>query len=270
MSQTVSPADSFTLITGASHGIGKAFAVECARRGMNLFLVALPDAMLDETISIIKENYGVKVIGFGIDLSYEDSPKKVFDFTRKENIRVNILINNAGFGAGGYFRNSPLEKYQTMIRLNNSALIALIYFFLDDLKSIPGSHILNMSSMEATLPLPYKATYTGTKNFIYSFSLALNEELRSSGVKVTVVCSGPAVTNEEGLERIRSQGSKGKLLIKMPEEIAAIAIKKMMQGKTIVIPGMVPWLIVKIMNWFPEWLKLRILERVFRVYRDMK
>lgn len=270
MNHPVSSSDSFTLITGASHGIGKAMAMECARRGMNLLLVALPDALLDETVSSIKEKFSVKVKGFGIDLSREESPEKVFEFTRKENIRINILINNAGFGAGGYFRNSPLEKYQTMIRLNNSALIALTYLFLDDLKSIPGSHILNMSSMEATLPLPYKATYTGTKNFIYSFSLALNEELRPSGVKVTVVCPGPVVTNEEGLERIRSQGSKGKLLIKMPDEIAAVAIKKMLQGKTIVIPGTVPWLIVKIMNWFPEWLKLRILERIFRVYRDMK
>lgn len=270
MSQDVSSRRSFTLITGASHGIGKAMAVECARRGMNLLLVALPDASLEETVQELQAASGIQVIPVGIDLSTEDAPKKIFEFTRKENIRISILINNAGFGTGGYFWNSPLEKYQTMIRLNNSALIGLTYYFLDDLKASTDAHILNMSSMEATLPLPYKATYTGTKNFIYSFSLALNEEVRPFGVKVTVLCPGPVVTNEDGMRRLKSQGWKAKLLVKMPDEIASIAIADMLKGKAIVIPGTIPWLMVKIMNWFPEWLKLRILERVFRSYRELK
>jgi hypothetical protein len=259
----------FALITGGSHGIGKAFAFECARRGMNVLLVALADSNLEATAMELQKKFAVQVLSFGIDLSQEDSPQKVFEFTRKENIRIRVLINNAGFGLGGWFSRHPLGRYQTMIRLNNTSLISLTHLFLDDLKSIQHSCILNMSSMEATLPLPYKATYTATKNFIYSFSLALKEELRPWKVTVTVVCPGPVVTNEDGRQRMKSQGWKVKLMVKMPEEIAAVGISKMLKGKMIVIPGVLPWLIVKIMNWFPEGLKLRILEKIFRVYRDM-
>ncbi|MFI5135806.1 MAG: SDR family NAD(P)-dependent oxidoreductase, partial [Chitinophagales bacterium] len=204
----------FTLITGASHGIGKTIAVECARRGMNLLLVALPEPVLDDVAKNIRDTFKVEVLGFGIDLSSEDAPKKVFDFTREKNIRINILINNAGIGSSGIFSNTPLEKYYSMLRLNNAALIGLTYFFLDDLKLFPDAHIMNMSSMEATLPLPYKSTYTATKNFIYAFSLALNEELRPFKIKVTVVCPGGVITNEEGLKRMESQGIKAKLLTK--------------------------------------------------------
>jgi len=259
----------FTLITGASHGIGKALAFECARRGMNLLLVALPDPQLDDAAKNIRNAFKVEVVDFGIDLSSEEAPKKIFDFTRERNIRINVLLNNAGIGAGGYFSNTPLEKYYSMIRLNNSALIGITYFFLDDLKSFPDSHIMNISSMEATLPLPYKSTYTATKNFIYSFSLALNEELRPFKVKVTVVCPGPVITNEEGMRRMKSQGFKARLLTKTSEQVAAIAVKSMMKGKTILIPGFAPWFVVKVMNWLPEFLKLRILERIFRVYRSL-
>jgi short-subunit dehydrogenase len=268
MSNSSNELSPFTLITGASHGMGKAIAFECAHRGMNVLLVALPEPMLDDVVKNIREEFKIKALGFGIDLSNEDAPKQVYDFTRKENIRINILVNNAGFGAGGLFERHSLEKYYSMIRLNNSALIGLTYYFLDDLKSFPVSHMLNMSSMEATLPLPYKATYTGTKNFIYSFSLAMNEELRPHNVKITVVCPGPVVTNEEGRSRMKAQGWRAKLLVKMPDEIASIAVKAMLKGKTIVVPGTVPWLIVRVMNLFPEFLKMRILERVFRVYKD--
>lgn len=261
---------SYALITGASHGIGRAFAFECAGRGMNLLLIALPEEELSVVARLIREKYPVQVLEFGIDLTAVNAAQRVFDFTREHEVRIQLLVNNAGFGAGGLFENHPLEKYNAMMQLNNAALVGLTYLFLDDLKSFPRSHILNMSSLEATLPLPYKTVYTATKNFIYSFSLALNEELRPSSVRVTVVCPAAVITNEEGLRRLRSQGFKGKLLAKRPEEIAAISIRKMMKGKTIVIPGAVPWLIVKIMNLLPELWKLRILERIFRVYKTMQ
>lgn len=167
----------YTLITGASMGIGRAFAFECASRGMNLFLIALPDAKLEETKKQIHERYSVEVITYGIDLTRSDAAQILYDLCIEKNISINMLINNAGIGAGGRFENIPHPVYLNMLHLNVQALTLMTYYFLPMLKQQKAAYILNMSSMEATLPLPYKTVYTGTKNYIYVFSLALREEL---------------------------------------------------------------------------------------------
>jgi short-subunit dehydrogenase len=124
--------------------------------------------------------------------------------------------------------------------------------------------------MEATLPLPYKAVYTGTKNFIYAYSLALNEEVRRFGVKVSILCPGPVLTNEGGLKRLKAQGGKGgkaKLLLMMPDQVARIAVKNMLNGMLIINPGKMNWWITKIVKFIPTRLKMRMLEKIFNVYK---
>jgi hypothetical protein len=261
--------DIYTLVTGASQGIGRAISMECARRGMNLFLVALPNPLLEAVSTEIREKYKVRVCSLGIDLTQEDSAASVFEFARKNKIRINILVNNAGFGIGGLFANSPLNLDYRMIKLNNMAMIGLIHHFLPVLKSFDRSYIMNISSMEAKLPSPYKTVYTGTKNFIYAYSIALNEELRSDRVNVSVVCPGPVITNEDGYQRFIAQGAKAKLIMKTPEEVASIAVRGMLKSKTVIIPGFMPWLIMKLTNFIPELLKIRMLEKLFRVYKNM-
>ena len=262
-------ADYYTLITGSSLGIGRSLAFECARKGMNLFLVALPGPELTGTANEIKKNYPVKIQLLGIDLTAEKAPEKVYRHAIDNNIRVNVLINNAGFGINGIFDMTSLEMNYKMILLNNRAMVGLTHHFIPELRKHGNAHIMNVSSMEATLPLPYKSVYTGTKNFIYAFSLAIYEELRPEKIRVSILCPGPVITNEEGLRRYYAQGKKAKLIIKMPDEIARIAIPAMMRGKTIIIPGFIPWLLTKILNFIPELLKMRILERIFRVYKDI-
>jgi hypothetical protein len=260
----------YTLITGASQGIGKAFALECARRGMNLFLVALPDANLAGVENLIRSKYGVDVISFGIDLTHPDAPRKVYEFALDNYIQVNFLINNAGFGTSGLFETTSMEVNYRMIMLNTHAMVGLTRYFIRDLKKNGRSFILNVSSMEATLPLPYKAVYTGTKSFIYSFTLALREELRNDGISVSVVCPGSVVTNKEGLKRIQSHGSRAKLLVKMPDFIAARTIAAVLKGKVEIVPGFIPRLLVILGKGFPTLLKMRILEKIFRVYKVHK
>jgi len=257
----------FTLITGASSGIGKAMAFECARRGRNLLLVALDDANLPKTAAEIRGQYDVAVDYLGIDLCRQDSPAKVFQWVQDEGCQVDTLINNAGFGRGGLFENVDVGEYNAMIQLNNQAMVGLCYYFLPELKKHRMAYILNMSSMEATLPLPYKTVYTGTKSFVYAFSLALREELRGSGLSVSVLCPGPVLTNPDGLQRIEAHGRRARLLLSMPEDVARIAIGKMLKGKQVIIPGAVPLAIVRIMNLMSVSVKMRILERVFRVYK---
>jgi short-subunit dehydrogenase len=258
----------FTLITGASQGIGKAFALECAEKGMNLFLVALPNHFLSDTEKLIREKYSVDVISLGIDLTDPDAPRKVYEFSIDNFIQINFLINNAGFGTSGLFEKSDNEVNYRMIMLNTQAMVGLTRYFIKDLKNNIPSHILNVSSMEATLPLPYKAVYTGTKSFIYSFSLALREELRNEGISVSVVCPGSVLTNEEGLKRIKSFGARAKLIIKMPDYIAQHTIPAVLKGKVEIIPGLLPRILVKLGKGFPTLLKMKLLEKIFRVYRD--
>jgi short-subunit dehydrogenase len=152
--------------------------------------------------------------------------------------------------------------------LNNHALVGLTYYFMNDLLEVSSANILNISSMEATLPLPYKVVYTATKNFIFSFSLALSEELKPDKVNVSVACPGAVVTNEDGLKRIKAMGWKAKLMVKMPEEIAQTLVRQMYKGKRVIIPGLIPKFIINVMYFLPLNLKMNILEKVFRKYRD--
>jgi len=258
----------YTLITGASMGIGRAFAFECASRGMNLILVALPDIFLDETKNQLLSCYDVSTVVFGVDLVQSEAVERLFAFCKENEFRINILINNAGMGTGGRFETIPLERYQAILDLNNRVLIQMTHFFLPIIKREAKGYILNMSSLEATLPLPYKAVYTASKSFVYAFSLALREELARENVVVSVMCPSAVVTNAEGLRRMAAHGAKGKWVSKMPEEVAAIGIKNLLTGKGITIPGRLNWLLVKIGKLLPTMLKLKLLERIFRVYRD--
>ncbi|MGD9327948.1 MAG: SDR family NAD(P)-dependent oxidoreductase [Cyclobacteriaceae bacterium] len=258
----------YTLITGASHGIGMAFCHEFANRGHNLFIVALPDKRLSSVEKDLKEKYEVSILAMGIDLTQENAAKSVYNFALTNGIGINHLINNAGMGSGGLFVNSNNELNAHIMRLNNQAMVELTHIFLPSLIEEAPSYILNMSSMEATLPLPYKSVYTATKNFIYSFSLALSEELKPHKVKISIVCPGAVLTNEDGLKRIESMGWRARLLLKMPEDVASFAIKQMYKGKRVIIPGIVPLLIIRIMHFLPLSLKMKILEKIFRNYKD--
>ena len=257
----------YALITGASLGIGKEIAKELSRRKFNTLLVALYTPELKNLEDEIKDVYGTKVDSFGIDLTDPTATQQIFDWCKDHNYTISILINNAGFGEGGYFEDIPLERYCKMIDLNNKAYISLIHKFLPGMKKLEISHIMNTSSMEATLPLPYKAVYTGTKSFIYAYSLALNEEVRKFGVKVSILCPAGVVTTEEGMKRLKAQGSKAKLLTYMPDEVARIAVKSMLKGMLIINPGIMNRLVTRIAACIPLRIKMRLSERIFRVYK---
>lgn len=260
-------ANDYALITGASLGIGRAIAKELSKRNFNTILVALDSPELKETEAYINENYATKTVSFACDLTDKSSADRIYNWCQENNYNVSILINNAGFGEGGYFEKIPLKRYCNMIDLNNKAVVSLIHEFLPDMKKQGNGHIMNVSSMEATLPLPYKAVYTGTKNFLYAYSLALNEEVRRFGVKLTIVCPGPVLTNEGGLERLKAQGAKAKLLLLMPDEVAKVAVKNMLNGMLISNPGKMNWWITKIAKFIPTRLKMSILEKIFSAYK---
>ena len=256
----------FALITGASMGIGRAIALELSKRNINTLLVALDTSDLEDTKTFIEENYTTKVDAFGVDLTDPTAAQEVYDWCIANAYNVNILINNAGFGDSGYFENIPLERYQKMIDLNNKSYVSLTYYFLPLMKKQGKGYIMFTSSMEATIPLPYKAVYTGTKNFIYAFALALSQEVRKWGIKVMALCPGSVLTNEEGLRRIQAQGAKAKLIVMMPDDVARIAVKNLFQGLLVSNPGKFNWWTTKIIKFVPTRMKMRILDRLFSAY----
>jgi short-subunit dehydrogenase len=154
-----------------------------------------------------------------------------------------------------------------MLMLNNQVMVEMTYHFLPDLLKHDGAYILSLSSLEARLPLPYKAIYTGTKNFVYAFSLAIAQELKFSNVKVSVLCPGPVLTNPEGLSRINAHGSKSKLLMMYPDQVARIAIRNMLKGRQVIVPGFLNSIFFKLGSILPVGMKMNLLERLFRVYK---
>ncbi|MDZ7604174.1 MAG: SDR family NAD(P)-dependent oxidoreductase [Cyclobacteriaceae bacterium] len=256
----------FALVTGASLGIGRAMAIELSKRNINTLLIALDTPELHQTRQFIASNYATRVDAFGTDLTMPEAAGKIFEWCRQNNYEVDILINNAGFGESGFFENNPMERYSSMIELNMKAYVAMIHSFLPDMKKNGYGHIMNTSSMEAFLPSPYKSVYCATKNFVYAFSLSLSQEVKRFGIKLSILCPGSVITNKGGLARIKAQGKKAELLIMMPDEVAEIAIRNMLKGMLIIIPGRTNWWLSKIAKVIPSRIKVRIMERIYRAY----
>ncbi|MFK7971347.1 MAG: SDR family NAD(P)-dependent oxidoreductase [Bacteroidia bacterium] len=266
-------APAFALVTGGSQGIGFELAKALADQGLNIALVALPGAELEEAAKAIRAAHpGLEVRTLGLDLTDEASPAKVYAWATEEDRKVRVLVNNAGFGTSGVMDTKPIGLYLNMMKLNNQAMASITYHFMEHLRQSGGGHVLNMSSMEATVPLPYKAVYAATKAFVYNYSQALRVELAGYDVNVTVVCPGPTVTNEEGLARIKTFGDEltwyHKLVIKFPDYTAQKALRGLRKRSAVVVPGTVPGILFGVARLLPASWKMNILARIFRNYKD--
>ncbi|WP_444940690.1 SDR family NAD(P)-dependent oxidoreductase [Microbulbifer sp. ZKSA004] len=183
------------LITGASSGIGEAFAYECANKGAHLVLVARSQAGLAEVSKKIKEKYQVQVSLIAMDLSVEGAAQELFQKTKDKGLDVDILINNAGFGKWGNFEDFDLLTYKRMLQLNISTLTELCYLYLDGMKSKRSGGIINVASGAALMPVPYAGVYSASKSYVLNFSEALYNELEGTGITVTCLCPSGTKTN---------------------------------------------------------------------------
>lgn len=268
MSETIKTTTrDWVLITGGSHGIGRALALECVKRKLAVAIVALPNADLKHMEEELAAIPGCIFATLGANLVEAGAVEGILKWLEGGNILPTYLINNAGFGRGGLFENTPLAEYRTMMQLNNQVMVELTYALLPVLKITKGG-IMNMSSAEATLPLPYKTVYTGTKAFVYNYSLALREEMRYYDIGVSVLCPGPTITNEDGLKRVKAMGTLAKIAVSMPEDMAAESIDGMLKGKAVIRPGALLKLMIFLGKLFPRPIKLRVLEKLFSKYRE--
>ena len=231
--------ETFTVITGASQGLGKAFAEECAIRGRPLVLAALPDTGLLEVARWIERVHGVRVHPLEVDLAADGGPDRLARFVEENGLAVDTLVNNAGVGFNGRFGESEPAHNETTIRLNMLAVVALTHRLLPALRRQGRAHVLNVASLAAFFPLPWLPVYSSSKSFVLAFSLALREELRGTGVSVSVVCPNGIRTNRGARELIARQGLAGRLTCQYPEQVARAALRGMLAGRAVIVPGRV-------------------------------
>jgi len=227
----------YTLITGASSGLGKALAIEMAMRGYNLVLAALPETGLESFCKNLREEYDVSVFCFENDMTQKDAPLKLRQYTQDEGLKINILINNLGVGFGGDIGNYSQEQIESMIFMNIWLTTLLTNLYITDLQSYPNAKLLNIGSYGGLIPLPHKSIYSASKSYIFHFSQAIKEELRGSGIHVSVAMPGPMLTNNLVIERINKAGAKAKYTSIEPEKAARLIIKGFLNGRTLIIPG---------------------------------
>ena len=229
----------YTLITGASSGLGKQLSIQCASRKMNLVLVALPGTGLSSFSEVLQEQYAVHVITIETDLCDADACHFIYDQVCKHHITIQIVINNAGAGGTFYFYDKQPEVYTKLIHLNVTVPTLLCRLFLQDLKSCKQSYILNVSSLVAFFRFPKKQVYGATKTFLLAFSESLGKEVQSAGVHVSVLCPGGMDTTWEITLQNHLNGTWiSKQSVMTPARVAAIAIRKLLKGKKLIIPGL--------------------------------
>ncbi|MBL0310546.1 MAG: SDR family oxidoreductase [Bacteroidetes bacterium] len=228
----------YTLITGASKGIGKAFAHECASRGMNLILVARSGHLLEEVAQEVR-GQGVQVHTFAADLLDHAVHKKVFEWIEEKGLAVNMLINNAGMGFYGKFNEGSLEKQLEMMHLNMDSMIKIAHEFLRHSDPNQPRYLLNTSSAGAFQPVPFITIYSATKSFIFSFSLGIRHELRKQGVHVTAFCPGGIESDFFGPAQMEEVVKKNARFMQKPGPAVKIAMDGLLKNKAFVIPGLV-------------------------------
>ncbi len=226
------------LITGASSGIGRDIAVLLAARGMNLIIVARRRDRLEELKKEIQEKHDVQVDILTMDLSTPESPRELHTAVTELERPVDILINNAGFGIKDYFIDIDFEKENSMLNLMLNNVVHCTKLFVRDMVKQKRGIVMNVSSVGAFQPTPVYNTYAAAKTFILHFSIALNHELQNTGVQCCVLCPGFTITEFQKVAKDELNAS-----ISMPKmtsrEVAEIAVKKMLKGKVVIVPGLI-------------------------------
>ncbi len=222
------------LITGASSGIGSAFAIELAKGGATLILTARSDDKLQELAGEITTRYHTIVHVFRADLAQPGAAETLIQAIEKAGLSVDLLINNAGVGKWTPFLDEPLSSYEAMINLNITSLMSLTYRVLPTMLAKGEGGVINVASTGSFQPCPYIATYCATKAFVLSFSEALYGEYQPKGITVTALCPGNTNTGFQGTANADTQGMRAD----SPETVARQGIEALKQGANYKIVGM--------------------------------
>ena len=250
-----------TLITGASSGIGAAFARKLAALGRNVLLVARSEDKLIALCNELGRLTSIRAQYLALDLQQPDAAAQLFEETKKRELEIEMLINNAGFGSMGDFTKLDLERELQMIQLNVKALVDLTHHFLEPMRERKRGTIINVASTAGFQAVPYMATYAATKAFVLSFSEALWEENRQHGIHVMALCPGVTETNffeASGMDHPPMRMSQA------PEEVVDTALRALARRKHVVVSGWTNWLAMEAERFVPRSLVTKVAGKALR------
>lgn len=252
----------YTLITGASAGIGEATARKFAAQNHNLILVARNVHKLRLLKEELSGNFGVKVEYLVADLSIKDAPGHIYEECRKRNLVIDVLINNAGIGSSGEFVENALETELAIIQINCASLMALTHLVLHDMKSRNSGTIINLGSMIAFVASPYMSVYAASKHFVKVFTYSLAEECKLYAVDVLFFC--PGLTSSDFMNTRANNNRWGKALTEgsntqSPQEVAEELFRAFEKKKALHVSGSTNRRMALLSGLFP----LRTIARMF-------
>ena len=249
--------DKTILITGASSGIGEAFALQLNQIGARLILTARSKNKLEELAS--KMNNAIVIDG---DLSDKSFPDHLYNEIISRKIEVDILINNAGFGFSGLFLESDKKNYEEMLNLNIYSLTALTHLFLKDMVVRNSGGIINVSSLASFQPIPFFAVYAATKSYVTSFTTAIHEEYSNKGINILGVCPGYTKTNFNKRAQISSQSMPGYTM--SSDAVVKQSLRAFEKKKYIIINGKINSFAKFITSILPQKWSLKITKTIIK------
>jgi len=251
-----------TLITGASSGIGEAFARRLASKKHDLVLVARSEKALHELCDELMLAHNITAHYVSLDLTDADADEQLFAETEEHGFEIDWLINNAGFGSYGDFSKLDLVNEKRMIDLNIRSLIALTHRYLQGMRKRKSGTIINVSSAAGFQPIPFMTTYAATKAFVTSFSEAVAAENHPFGIQVMALCPGPTTTNFQAVAKLDLPVEiKGK---QTAEEVVEAALRGVRSGRTRIVSGLVNDLVSRVVNFVPNIVITRLMARILR------
>ncbi len=244
--------EKWALVTGASQGIGLELARCFANDGINLVLVARSGERLQQLEKAWTAQYQVKIRPITLDLTLEQAPENLYQLVTEMGIRITFLVNNAGVGLYGKYQETAIEREHQMILLNCLALTRLTKLFLGDMLKEKHGHILNLASTASFQPGPYQAVYFATKAYVLSYSEAIAEDLKNSGVMVTALCPGLTASGFIDSAELGESGFVKRSSVASAESVARLGYNAMKKGKRVVIPGFANWFAALIPRFIPR------------------
>jgi uncharacterized protein len=251
----------WALVTGASAGIGEALAVELAEAGVHLVLTARRRDRLEALAERLRSSYSIQTNVIVADLSLPEAPQQLFDATEGSGLKVDVLVNNAGFGEYGEFLHTRVETQVSMVQVNCTAVVHLTRLFLPAMVERRRGAILIVASTAAYQPVAYMATYAATKAFDRMLAEALAEEMKQYGVRVSALC--PGLTESEFAEVAGGRANE-KRKPQSAREVARLGLEALAQGKHWIIPYLGGRLQVFAQRLVPRRTVTSAVERMFR------
>jgi short-subunit dehydrogenase len=225
------------LITGASGGLGRAFALDCAERGWDLILTDINAAGLARVRQGIERQYDVNILAKACDIKSDSDVDSLIKLLCENNIRLDMLLNVAGKDYEGGFTQRSFDKITEILRLNIEATLRMTYKALSLRRKSGRFYIIFVSSLASLYPMPLKAAYAASKRFLLDFSYALGQELKDENVSVLSLCPGGLPTTAEAIRGIEAQGFWGTVTTNKLEKVAHNTVSRVLRGRKLYIPG---------------------------------